>query len=211
MYMNQVWPRLELTKEEMEYCRNYDGRYPTDEVGPDGKKKWKLFPGVRRRTYVNQLVNTTFTDETSVFQQNFSPSGRRTRVFAFTFSGYIAAWQIKIFSTSGELWVQDFTTITALCNGAPRAPAGGFGMQSEVLVGESKFTLLQQGVIPYRRDPNILLGGTQELVFQGQTLVAPAASNGRFVLNIATHVWEFPDMPRADGEDSRSGTAAGEQ
>ncbi len=193
MFMDQYWPKLELTKEELEFCRAYDG--------PD-------FPGVKRRSYVNQLISTTFTNETSVFQQNFSPSGRRTRVFAFTFSGFVAAWQIKIYSTSGELWVQDFTTITALCNSGPRASTTG--MQLEVLTGQGELQLLQQGVIPYRRDPNILLEGTQELVFEGRTLIDPDASDGRFVLNIGVHVWEFPDMPKGKGALPRAGAKGGE-
>lgn len=187
--MDQYWPKLELTKEELQFCRAYDG--------PD-------FPGVKRRSYFNQLVSTTFTNETSVFQDNFAASGRRTRVFAFTFSGFVAAWQIKMFSTSGELWIQDFTTVTALCNSAPRAASG---MQLEIQTGSIDSVLLQQGVIPYRRDPNILLEGTQELVFQGQTLIDPSQEDGRFVLNIGVHVWEFPDIPRGQ---PRAGAAGGE-
>jgi len=191
MFMNQYWPRLELTDEEREWCRSYDGEYTVKDAS--GNPVQKTFPGVYRRTYVQQLRSTTFTNETNKFQDNYSPSGRRTRIFAFTFSGFVAGWQIKMFSTSGEQWVQDFTTVTALVNSAPRA---GSGMSLEIAPTTPELTLMQQGVIMYRRDPNILLEGTQELVFQGQTLIAPFETNGRFVLNIATHVWEFPDMPR---------------
>jgi hypothetical protein len=72
---------------------------------------------------------------------------------------------------------------------------------------------LQEGVIPYRRDPNILLEGTQELVFQGQTLIQPVdleQEKGRFVLNIGVHVWEFPDMPRGSTAKPRAGAAGGQ-
>lgn len=180
--MSEQHPRLELTDEEKQFC----ARYATEDL-----------PGVEQRIYRAQLTDTTFPDEVSQLVGRLSPSGRRCRCYQITFTGLLANWRVKLRYQGSRNVIQDFSSVPALLNIAPR-----FGGLAPPEIGTGlgpSFLLDQVPGRPFRRDPNLLLEGTQELILEGQTIVPAVTVEGvaqRYVLNVAWWCWEFPDVPR---------------
>lgn len=190
-FLGQIWPDLVLTDEEREYCSTY----ATEER--DGHP---AMPGVLGRVYGGdslRLVRTTFPGERDRLTVPLETSGRRTRVKALTVSGDLAYWSIQIRSQSGELYFDSLTRVLTLGGAAPGRPAL-FAPETSVPAGPS-LLFLRNGIDPIAFEPNLLLEGTQALVIDGAIapgIVDPDEPNQRSVLNLAFHVWEFPDMPR---------------
>lgn len=200
MRLTNVWPELELTAEEAQYNAHY-----ANYNGPqDGR------PGVLRRTYPIQLSYSNFSGETNKTTVSFIPSGRRTRLFALTFSGDVEWWIINVATQSSERLI-DTTQVSALLNLSQVA-----GAQARAVFQDSATSLQRPNNGPLVFDPNYLLIGSQSIIFTGfvdtDKLTAP---NSRSVLNIGIHVWEFPmwgpsgTVPVAPG--SPSSPAAGDQ
>jgi hypothetical protein len=181
-----TWPSLELTDEERQYVAHYGN-----------PKK----PGVLRRTYTARLIQSTVaTGPQSQNTQQVNFSGRRVRVFGLTFSGDIQAWKLTIRNPAGTLYTTEAASVPAM-----------LGYQEDLttfaMVPQWRFTGVQPGdylsivaPAPLLFDPNIIIEGTDSLIFQG-TLGQPwiDAANGqpyRAVLNICVHCWEFPEFPR---------------
>lgn len=185
--MSTFWPPLELD----EATRKWVDFYSTD---ADPAKGIEGKPGVLRRTYGMQLVETSFPGEQSKLTDNFAPSGRYVRLFAMTFSGFLQNFQVKLASQSGELYIQDFTDVPSLLN-MQQVRSAAMGGSFTLFTPES-LLMGQNAGRPLVWDPAIQLEGTQELIVTAQTIAPVKGNDQRFVLNIAFHVWEFPDVPR---------------
>lgn len=178
-----VWPPLELTPEERSYCAHY-ARGDT--------------PGVLRRTYGAELIQTTITGEPSQPTQTVTFSGRRVRLFGISFSGDLDAWAIQLKSPAGTLYTNGFAPVPALLNQQPDLST--FNMIPTFSTSQPTIYLARPGALPMLFDPNIVLEGTDALVIEGQVgaawITRAANQPYRAVLNCALHVWEFPDAPR---------------
>lgn len=166
-----VWPALELLEFEKQFCNYYR----------EGER-----PGVLRRIYPLRLVDSSLPDDVQQLSVRFVPSGRRTRVFAVTMSGDLDNWMLKVSTPSGELYTQDFASVSALLNHPLLLP---------VLPAPPEAIYPPGG--PLEFEPNIVLERTMVLLFDGYTIV-PAAHfeyPTRFVLNLAIHCWEMPQVP----------------
>lgn len=167
-----------MTEEELRYNAPY-----ANFGGPDDGR-----PGVLRRMYPLQLIGTTFPGETNQTTQNYLPSGRRTRVFALTFSGDVEWWVLSLRSQSGEIFIES-TQVATMLNLARSA-----GTASSQIFSDSATSLYRPNSGPYTILPNIVLQGSQTLVVSGGFDAGKIPNpNGRTVLNIVFHVWEFPN------------------
>ena len=188
-FIDRAWPELELTEEERQWCDYY----------ASDKK-----PGVLRRTQQVTLVLTTFAGEQNVFSVKFASSGRRTRVFGLTFSGDTLWWRIRMTADAGETFITptsgpgaaQFAFVRALQGISPIA--GSLGGLDSNLDGT---VTNQQTAEPLIFDPNILLEGTQEIKVDGDVdpQVLGNVEQGRSLLHVGFHYWEFPDYPRVLG------------
>lgn len=186
--LNIAWPPLLLTEDELEFCGQY----------ADPEK-----PGVLRRVYSGTLVRPrNIAGETDALIYTYKPSGRFTRVFAVTFTGDVLFWEVKLRTDPGEVLITDYTAVSALTN------QGSWGRASFVVPYANQFegSYATGGTPPgpLLFEPNIALEGTSNLYFEGRVvpewdaLTTPQALT-RAVLNVAVHVWEFPQMPRQRG------------
>lgn len=176
MNIQQVlWPTLELTEWEKQYVSYYR----------EGNEK----AGVLRRCYPLQMRATNLPDDHEVLDQRFVPSGRRTRLFALTFSGDIDNWEITIATAAGELLTQDWASVSALLNApflTPTLPTRVTNLPTQTFPGGG----------PLIFDPNVVLERTMTLLLQGRLIVPiDPQTPTRYVLNIACHCWEMPNVP----------------
>ncbi len=177
MNLSNVWPPLRLTAEEQQYC----GYYANEQGPQDGR------PGVLRRMWPVTLSATLVTGETSVLIAQFVPSGRRTRVFAMTFSGDIEWWTLELKTLSGEILIQRAPVSTLLNLQTTGGNNASFGF------GISEATLSRPNNGPLFFDPNIVLTGSQTLTLTGTVEPDTVSLPGeRSVLHTVFHVWEFP-------------------
>lgn len=176
--MGATLPELFLTEDERRFVRTY----------PDGK-----YPGVLPRVYtLSPLVDTTIAGEEGRAITRFLPSRRRTRVHSVTFSGDIGVWNVSVRTGSGELLVES-AAVTALLNG-PQLTGAAFAPDWTAAV--DLLARVQPGILAF--DPNVVMSGSDQLLFEGvSALLGSLGENGRAVLNIAVHVWEFPGMEEA--------------
>lgn len=181
-----VWPSLELTDEE----RQYVGHYASPAK-----------PGVLRRVYLARLIISTVAGQLqSQPEQSVQFSGRRIRVFALTMSGDLAAWKLTIKNPAGTLFTTEAASVPALLNYQEDLTTSNMIPQWEQSIGSPIAYLSTVGPSPLLFDPNIVIEGTDSLIFSGslgQPWIDRANGNPyRAVLNIAVHCWEFPDFPR---------------
>lgn len=148
-------------------------------------------PGVLARYYPLQLVSTAVAGEVSQFVATLKTSGRYTRVYAWTFTGDVEAWSIRMRRTSGELLVMDYARVTSLTSCAPMA---GTAAERDYLW--SPLLLARQAPPPLVWDPAIILDGNETISIDGRCDVAVAAGQ-RSVLNLCAWVWEFPRVNAA--------------
>jgi len=187
--MNIVWPALELTEGEKRYVDHYAHEGTPDEEGK---------PGVMRRVYVVQLMRSTFAGEFDVLSQNVGFSGRRIKVFAMMVTGDLFYWSIKLTLLSGETLFTDFTPVPALFN-LPAAVGAAFPPDASIAAGSLPLLTRLATPEPHPFEPHIVIEGTQEIIVEGRCgpgIVNPDKTQERSVLNVAFHVWEYPDIPR---------------
>lgn len=176
-----LWPVIQLTPEEEEYCRIY---------------REEGMPGVRWRSYPVDLVfANALPNETSVLEGKYVPSGRYTRVFAVGFSGAIPYFRIEVRTNSDEILIEE-CSVAALCGLA----GNGFSFAgAQTAYGLPQFNLLQQSPEPVLFEPSIVLPGATNILVSGSiepnfleelTDETPA----RAVLHMLFFVWEFPDV-----------------
>lgn len=170
------WPPCDLSDEEREYVSLYA---TTDR------------PGVKRRTYGADLVQTTFPGEISQLSQAVAFSGRYVRLFGFTFSGEIYAWTIKAYLVNEEQYIFDFCAVTTLIGATPRSQVA-----CDTPINQVPPVVLQvPSFEPLIWDPNIRIEGTQQLIIEGRYIGTTPEESYRSPLHIALHCWEFPDTP----------------
>ena len=186
--LNVAWPPLLLTEDELDFVR----LYADDE-----------FPGVLRRVYPGTLLRPrNLVGEQDVLSFTYKPSGRFTRVFAITFSGDTLFWEVKLRTDPGEVLFTDYAAVSALLNQGPWGRAAFVTPSSAAFEGSYAISVPPPG--PLLFEPNIALEGTSNLTLEGRVvpewdaLTTPQAQT-RAVLNVAFHVWEFPQMPRQRG------------
>lgn len=180
-----VWPLLELTEEEREYVGHY--------ASP-------AKPGVLRRVYTARLIQSTIAATQSQPTQSVNFSGRRVRVFGMTFSGDLAAWRLTITNPAGTLFTTANASVPALLGYQEDLTTNNM-LTSWTFTGAAPVDYLStSGPPPMLFDPNIIIEGTDSLIFQGsvgQPWIDRAQGQPyRAILNVAVHVWEFPDFPR---------------
>lgn len=185
-FIDRAWPELELTADERQWCDYY--------ASADK-------PGVLRRCQQVTLVFSTFPGEENVQSVKFASSGRRTRVFALTFSGDTFWWGIRLTADAGETFITPTSGPGAATFARIRALQGIAPMSETVGGGESNLdgTVTNQQVAePLIFDPNIVLEGTQEIRVDGEVFGDPLAGteSGRTLIHVGFHYWEFPDYPR---------------
>lgn len=195
--LNVAWPPLLLTEDELDFVRQY-----ADED----------HPGVLRRVYPGTLLRPrNLVGEQDVLSFSFKPSGRFTRVFAVTFSGDTLFWEIKLRTDPGEVLITDYAAIPALLNQGSWGRAAFVTPPATQYEGSYATSAPPPG--PLLFEPNVALEGTSNLTFEGRVvpewdaLTTPQAVT-RAVLNIAVHVWEFPQMPRQRGIGGTGARAA---
>lgn len=181
-----VWPLLELTEEERQHVAHYQS--------PDK-------PGVLRRIYTARLIVSTVVGQIqSQPEQSVQFSGRRVRVFGLTMSGDLAAWRLTVKNPAGTLFTTEAASVPSL-----------LGYQEDLtdtnMIAQWAFTGINPNDYlsivappPLLFDPNIVIEGTDSLIFSG-SLGQPWVDRAfgqpyRAVLNIAVHCWEFPEFPR---------------
>lgn len=193
--LNCIWPPLQLTEFESQHVGHYAG------VRRDGK----MYPGVFRRAYPLTLTKVAnLPGEANQLVASFAPSGRYTRVFALTFSGDVMWWNLKLRTNPGEV-LFDTSLVSTLVNNQN----SGAAATAPPTLRFFGVTFTAQAVPPLVFEPNVVLPGNANLVFEGD--VVPAwdfyAQNppippvppfppypSRAVLHILVHVWEFPDV-----------------
>lgn len=180
--MGATWPSLYLTEDEKRFVRTY----------PDADR-----PGVLPRVYVlPPLIASNIAGEESRAITRFVPSRRRTRVHSVTFSGDLGNWSVSLRTGSGEVLVES-AQVTALLNGPQLTPAG---FAPDWTAATTLLARVNPGILAF--DPNIVLSGSDQLIFEGVDALFGATPNTRTVLNVAVHVWEFPTMEEAARLDS---------
>lgn len=181
-----VWPPLELDPIEREYVAHY--------ANP-------AKPGVLRRAYGATLVQSIVAGVDPQPTQIVNFSGRRTRVFGFTFSGDVSAWLLTISNPAGTLYTTQRSSVAAMCGLESDLSQPGGPAMPEWIPGTINGAYLSSAApLPVLRDPCIVIEGTDSLIFEGvlsPTWIAYAEGEDyTAVLNIAVHCWEFPDYPR---------------
>lgn len=181
-----VWPGLELTDEEREHVAHYQS--PTK-------------PGVLRRIYTARLIISTVAGQLqSQPEQSVNFSGRRVRVFGLTMSGDLAAWKLTIKNPAGTLFTTTDASVPSLLGYQEDLTTANMIPQWETSLGSPIAYLSASGAPPVLFDPNIIIEGTDSMIFSGslgQPWVDRAQGNPyRAILNIAVHCWEFPEFPR---------------
>lgn len=182
------WPHLELS----EFEKQFVGAYASP-----GK------PGVLRRTYGVTLNNTaqpTIPGLENIKLQGQVQISRASRVFALTFTGDINSWRLKISTASGTEFTPRFPngTYPMVCSLSPAASwniAAFLTAPAVVNAGVAGTEQISWMQLPLIIDPNWELDPNESLIFEG-TVEAGAPTN--CILEIATHVWEFPGMVRAE-------------
>ncbi len=172
-----AWPELLLTDDERQFVRTY----------PDA-----THPGVLPRVYpLAPLVDSTIAADDRRFVTRFIPSRRRTRVHTITFSGDVGVWAVSIRTGSGEL-LSELAPVTALLNGPQLSPAA---FAPDWTAAVDLLARVQPGLLVF--DPNIVMSGSDVLIFDGIAAPGLLGEDNRTILNIACHVWEFPGMEEA--------------
>lgn len=200
-FVNTWWPQLELEPDEREWC----GIYAEEGL-----------PGVLPRQWPCTLIGSSIASE-NVLRQTVNFSGRRTRIYAMTASGDIAAWRIKVTSQAGEQYITGTDTSPG---GAPVATL--LGLEHTMWAAESQVDqnaadgiayLISPGGQPLLFDPNLVIEGVQGLVIEGELsprfgAAAQPQTDWRAVLNLCWWVWEFPEFPRERGLAPRTPNTA---
>lgn len=180
-----VWPLLELTPQEREYVGHY---------ASPGK------PGVLRRSYGTTLRISNLSGDPQQPQQLVTFSGRRVRIFGLTMSGDLGAWLLQLSSPAGTLYTNGFVSVASLLNRQEDLTGPNMLPEWETSQGSPRHYLDNQTSDPLLFDPNIVIEGTDALIFAGQLgssyLTRAGEGDYRAVLNVAIHVWEFPEWPR---------------
>ena len=195
------WPKLELTEYEKLWVRHYK-----TQVGSG--RNARILPGVLRRTYERTISNsTTITDSEGLQPSEQIQISRRARVFGLTFTGALSNTRLQITNASGTLYtVRDSRTavdpyVSALVGGSPYMSGslvGGKQSRTAVEAGTDTVSVLSgEQPRPLVIEPNWVLTPNETLIFNGDWDDADN-STGVFVLGIAVHVWEFPEMGNAD-------------
>lgn len=180
-----VWPLLELTPQEREFVGHYAS--PTK-------------PGVLRRSYGTTLRISNIAGDPQQPAQLVTFSGRRVRIFGLTFSGDLGAWLLQLSSPAGTLYTNGLVSVASLLNREEDLTGPNMLPEWEVSQGSPRHYLDNQTSTPLLFDPNIVIEGTDALIFSGQLgaswLARAGTSDYRAVLNVGIHVWEFPEWPR---------------
>ena len=193
--LNCIWPPLQLTEFESQHVGHYAGVRKAD---------GRAYPGVFRRAYPLTLTRARNIDgEADQLVANFAPSGRYTRVFALTFSGDVQYWTLKLRTNPGEVLFQSSVVSTLVNN-----QNSGAGTAAPPQAAFPGIAFTAQPVPPLVFEPNVVLPGNANLVFEGDVVPAwdfyaqnppvlpppPPPYPSRAVLHILVHVWEFPDV-----------------
>lgn len=174
-----IFPECDLLPEEKEA----NTLYP--ESAPKGEKP-KAF--VLTRLYpLSPLIKTAVPGETDVFTVNYTPSGRRTRIYALTMSGDLELWNLNLFTSA------DYQVLKDVRASALMGTTATFGGSAPSARSLPETLLSGAAAYPKVFDPPIILEGQIAMRFEGQ-YVGPSltAPTDRSVLNMCFWVWEFP-------------------
>lgn len=174
-----MWPRLKMTREELEYCSKY--------WDPINKK-----PNVLRRIYPGELdITSTIRQDQETFQIS-----RRTRIMALTAIGDIQQIEIQMTDIAGEQYTPDYISINNLILGTvadPRSLEYFDPAMSPATNGYWFGKMFLFSLSPCLFEPNIVQKPNQTLTINARP-INPETTDPLHV-DINLHVWEFPGMP----------------
>lgn len=196
-----TWPKLEMTDYERLWCRPYKTK------GKDAKGNPTMFSGVLRRVYPLLITNNTDLGDPGAQIQ----IARRSRVFGLTFSGDISYTRLQITNASGTTYtVGDPRTakqayISTLISGSAYMLGGAIGPKPKFDpidtsdAATSMWIGVAEQAAPMLIEPNWVLTPNETLIFNGDwTDALEDQEDDTWLVNIAVHVWEFPNMGNAD-------------
>lgn len=189
------WPRFKLTPQEE---KKGVSKYFDHERGKRG---------VLRKMYSGQLtLNQNLRNPVFTFQ-----IARRCRVFGLTASGDIPQFKVQIQDSSGEQYLAQPISLSALLGGYAELPppafklidsvaTGGFprthvdGVANNPILGWPTNIGMPETYAPLIFEPNIVLDSNQVLNISGTPMTDYDSVNYR--VDLVFHVWEFPSWQR---------------